>query len=343
MTSTGSDVSSSARLSPWMTATRYRPGQRSGHYESFYQRGNHPSRPLAFWIRYTIFVPAGRPEAAIGELWAIVFDGETGRHVVAKEEHPISGCSFGHDHLSARIGDATLGPGRLSGSATGPATSIGWDLTWTGDADPMFLLPQASYRRAFPAAKSLVATPSARYDGRLDVAGQTLEVDGWIGSQNHNWGSRHTDAYAFGQVAGFDDHPDSFLEIVSARVKVGPVRLPMITTLSLRHEGVTHELVDPLAGLRAPADYGYFFWRFAHGDDRVRIEGEFSAEPEDFVALNYYNPPGGTKQCLNTKIASCSLTLTDRATGAVQRLSTRDRALFEILTDHRGHGIAVRA
>jgi hypothetical protein len=44
--------------------TRYQPGQKMGHYESFFQRANHPSRPLAFWIRYTIFSPQDRPEDA---------------------------------------------------------------------------------------------------------------------------------------------------------------------------------------------------------------------------------------------------------------------------------------
>lgn len=343
MSTTPSGPTAPVAAAPWMIGTRYRPGQHAGHYESFYQRGNHPTRPLAFWIRYTIFAPAGRPEAAIGELWAIFFDGETGRHVVAKEEHPIADCAFAADHLAARIGDAELTAGRLWGSARGPAENVAWDLTWSGDQAPMFLMPQASYSRGFPAAKSLVVTPHARYDGQLTVEGRTIEVDGWVGSQNHNWGSRHTDAYAFGQVAGFDDHPDSFLEIVSARVRVGPVRLPMITCLSLRHRGETHELVQPLQGLRATADYGYFFWRFSHGDDRVSVTGELSAEPDAFVALNYYNPPGGTKQCLNTKIASCTLTVTDRASGRVDRLTTDHRALFEILTDHRGHGIDVRA
>ena len=41
---------------------QYDPSQPGGHYESYYLRGNHPERPLAFWIRYTIFSPAGRPE-----------------------------------------------------------------------------------------------------------------------------------------------------------------------------------------------------------------------------------------------------------------------------------------
>lgn len=61
--------------------TRYHPDERAGHYESFFVRANHPTRPLAFWIRYTIFSPRRHPEQAAGELWAIVFNGETGRHV----------------------------------------------------------------------------------------------------------------------------------------------------------------------------------------------------------------------------------------------------------------------
>ena len=168
-------------------------------------------------------------------------------------------------------------------------------------------------------------------------------VDGWVGSQNHNWGRRHTDHYAFGQVAGFDDAPDTFLEVVSAKVKVGPVRLPMVTCLALRHRGRTHELVSPLKGMRADAVFGYFFWRFETGNDDVKVLGEITAESDDFVGLNYYNPPGGIKQCLNTKIGSCVLTVTDLRTGEVDRLHTNHRALFEILTDHRRHGVPIRA
>ena len=48
----------------------------------------------------------------------------------------------------------------------------------------------------------------------IDVDGVSHAVDGWVGSQNHNWGRKHTDRYAWGQVAGFDDAPGSFLEQV---------------------------------------------------------------------------------------------------------------------------------
>ena len=59
------------------------------------------------------------------------------------------------------------------------------------------------------------------------------------------------------------------------------------------------------------------------------------------MALNYYNPPGGTKHCLNSKIAMCSLGLGDRTVGTIDVLETKDRAAFEILTDDRNHGVPI--
>ena len=52
-------------------AVRFVAGDVGGHYESWFQRANHPSRPLAFWIHYTIFCPRAQPQAAVGELCAI--------------------------------------------------------------------------------------------------------------------------------------------------------------------------------------------------------------------------------------------------------------------------------
>jgi hypothetical protein len=79
---------------------RYRTGQAPGHYESYFQRANHPTQSLAFWVRYTIFSPTGRPQDAIGELWAVVFNASTGRHVVAKTEVPIDRCAFSNDRFA---------------------------------------------------------------------------------------------------------------------------------------------------------------------------------------------------------------------------------------------------
>jgi hypothetical protein len=318
----------------------YEPGQRGGHYESFYQRANHPDRPLAFWIRYTIFAPAGVPGAAVGELWAVAFDGETGHHAVAKQEFPVADCEFARDRFAVRVGAAELGPDSLAGAAG----DIRWDLRYTGDAAPILLLPAKLYSGGFPRAKSLVTLPLARFTGTVIVGGREIDVDGWTGSQNHNWGSQHTHRYAFGQVAGFDGAPDTFLEVATAKARIaGPLVTPWVTSLVLRHEGVEYSLVSMRRALRAKANYGYFHWDFATGDETVRISGRISAERDAFVGLRYGNPPGGFKHCLNTKIGMAQLTIRHRDSGRTETLHTPDRALFEILTDDTAHGVPIRA
>ncbi|WP_203935790.1 hypothetical protein [Planosporangium mesophilum] len=318
---------------------RYEPGRPGGHYESFYQRANHPTRPLACWIRYTVFSPAGRPADALGELWFVLFDGETGEHVVAKREHPIADCAYDRRAFGVRIADSTLEPHALAGRAG----ETRWDLTYTDGQPPLYLLPKRLYTGRFPTAKSLVGTPLARYDGELVADGRLVPVDGWVGSQNHNWGSRHTDRYAFGQVAGFDNAPDTFLEVTTAANRIGPVSTPLVTLLVLRHGGREHSMNTLRQGLRASGRFGYFFWEFASQSDTVRVWGRIEAPAEAFVGLAYANPPGGVKHCLNTKIARCEVEVTDRATGTRETLVAEHRALFEILTDDREHGVPIRA
>ena len=326
---------------------RYRPGQAGGHYESFWLRANHPSRPLAFWIRYTLFSPHQRPQDAIGELWAIWSDGEAGRLTAVKREVPISLCRFAPDRFDVTVSDARLQPGHLNGWAETKDRRIEWDLHYGDGEQPLFHLPRRLYDAALPKAKSLVGVPLAVFNGTITVNGERMRIDSWVGSQNHNWGSKHTDHYAYGQVAGFDNAPDSFLEIATARLKLGPLWTPFMTPLVLRHHD--HEFTLNALGraLRAKASFNYFDWQFAAEDDTVSIKGRIHAPAKAFVGLKYYNPPGGSKCCLNSKIAACELTVIDRRPGhnsVPQLLKTAHRAAFEILTDDFStHGVEVRA
>jgi hypothetical protein len=322
--------------------SRYEPAAAGGFYESYFQRANHPSRPLAFWIRYTVSSPKGRPDGAIGELWAIWFDGERGRSVVAKTEVPAGQFAFARDRLQARIGPATLEPGVLRGEAESRGHRIDWDLTYRGQAAPLFLMAPPMYAGGFPKAKSLVGLPLAAYNGTISVDGEIMQIKDWIGSQNHNWGPRHTDQYAYGQVAGFDNAPDSFLEVATGRLKMGPVWTPYMTPVVLRHGGqeiALRTLWQAMA--RARGRFGYFHWEFRSRAPGVALEGAIRAPKEAFVGLRYYNPPGGEKYCLNSKIASCRLTLT-RDGRPAEVLETRHRAAFEILTDDLAHGVEIR-
>jgi hypothetical protein len=321
---------------------RYVEGDARGHYESYFQRANHPERPLAFWIRYTVFSPKGRPGDAVGELWAIYFDGEREHVTAVKEVVPIRDCGFQKQGLDVRIGNAVLTDGQLKGGARSGDTTLQWDLRYRGDEPPLLLLPESFYARGFPKAKALVGTPSAVFDGVVSVNGAAIDVRGWVGSQNHNWGSKHTDSYAWGQVAGFDDARDVFLECSTARLKLGPFWTPPLTLVVLRLDGEEIRLNSLAQAFRARGDFDFGSWRFESRGRDVCVRGTIHAPKSLFVGLTYGNPPGGTKTCLNTKLAACELTV-ERAGHTPRTLTTKHRAAFEILTDRQDHGVPIAA
>ena len=308
---------------------RYEPSSAEGHYESWFVRANPAAGGGAFWIRYTIFSPRGRPQDAVGELWAITFGPD--QNVAVKEVRPISQCSFAGDRLHAVIGEATLDGASLQGQASAGRHTIAWDLRYGCDQPPLFLLPERLYGARLPRAKALVNQPLAVFTGALEVDGTRLPIDAWIGSQNHNWGSRHTDRYAWGQVAGFDEAPDAFLECSTARLKVGALWLPPLTLAVLRLDGETFAYNRLGRSARALGEYGPYRWHLETGDRRGRIEAWIEGAAPDFVALSYANPPGGIKTCLNSKIARCGLTLSRPGRPAIALHSSR--AAFEILDD----------
>jgi len=308
----------------------------TGHYESWFQRANDASGRRAFWIRYTIFAPRGRPAEAVGELWAIAFDRAAGSITCVKQVHPIAACTFASDRLAVAIGAARLDDGALTGAAGSRGHAIAWDLRYGGGQDPLLFLPERLYGAPIPKAKLLVGRPLARFTGSLVVDGERIAIDDWVGSQNHNWGSKHTDRYAWGQVAGFDEAPDAFLECSTARIKLGPVWTPRMSPVMLRLGGETLAWNGLGRAIRARGRYAPYDWRIETSGPAGELTIAISAAASDFVALRYDNPPGGVKICLNSKIARAELTLRRGGTTTVLRST---RAAFEILDDSAPPGV----
>lgn len=318
-------------------------GQQQGFYESYFMRANHPERPIAFWIRYTLFSPQGTPDQTVGELWAVVFNGDTHQHLAVKQEFSLMECIFDPSSFRVKIGEAQLNAHTLLGEVRTQKHIVTWDLTYSSNSEPLLLLPIRLYTTIFPAAKSLVGMPLATFSGKISVDGNNIPVLGWLGSQNHNWGRRHTDRYAWGQVSGFDDYPDTFLEVAAAQLRLGNFWTPPFTPLVLRHKGREYAMNGLLQSLSARGELDYFTWNFRSRTAQMDLQGTISAPRDAFVGLSYNNPPGGVKHCLNTKIASCRVEINDKIHGVVETLDTKHRAAFEILTDDRSHGIHISA
>jgi hypothetical protein len=305
-------------------------------YESYFVRANHPSEDKALWVRYTTYLPkSGAPEA---ELWAMLFDGE--RVVAGKNEIPFGEAEFDATQMAVTMPQGKLSDGHCEGHTEHKGQNLNWDLQWDAQPDPVLMFKRPWYDRGFPKAKSLVLEPNVILNGTFGIEGQEWQIDGWRGSINHNWGSKHTDAYAWGQVCGFAEKPDWLLEIATARIKLGPVWTPWFAPIALKTSDGLIEFNGMLESVRNEGTYRPFHWTVKAQNDQYAFEALIECPVSKAVALWYRNPPGGGKYCLNSKTASATCKLTDKKTGEVQNLTSQSAA-FEILSPEVPAGMEV--
>lgn len=293
------------------------------YYESRFVRANHPSEDRALWLRQTLLLPTAGD--AVADVWVMAFDAEAG-HRALKAAYPLADSDYRYDDWTARIGEATLDDRAMRGAVDGAR----WNLAVTASGAPeVKLLTDRGYRAKFPTAKTMVRDPLALFDGRLEIEGTAFDVDGWRGSVNHNWGRRHTPAYAFGQVCGFDGADDASLEIVTARAAVGPVRMPAATLLVLRCGGREYALRSIAQTRHAHGTYRPFEWTFGARIGSATIEGEIAAAASDVIGLTYHDTTGHTKYCYNSALATCRVRVV--CDGRTTELVATRRAMLEIL------------
>ncbi len=311
------------------------------YYESRFIRANDPDGARALWMRSTLLLPsAGAP---VADSWVMLFDPDGSGNRALKQPYPIDQSDYQYDTWTARIGATSIDDWSARGSVSVADRSAQWDLRITpGAAAPVRLLTDRGYKAKFPTAKTMVRDPLARFDGSVELDDARFEVAGWTGSVNHNWGRRHTPAYAFGQVCGFDGAPGSSLEIVTAHAAVGPVSLPAATLLVLRHDGREVAVRSVLATRHTRGEYRPFSWSFGARVDDVTVDGEITAQPGDVIGLTYTDTDGESKYCYNSALATCRIHLSGSGIATTELTATR-RAMFEILTGTRTPSVPLLA
>jgi hypothetical protein len=302
--------------------------RKAPYYESRFIRANNPGRMQALWLRETLLLP--RSGTASADVWLMVFDPDGVGNRALKLSYPVGEADFRDQPWTVHIAATTLDDYAVSGAIDDRNSPASWRLAITpGDEPAVKLLTDRGYKAPIPTAKTMVRHPLARFDGSVELADRRVTVDGWTGSVNHNWGRRHTPAYAFGQVCGFGDDPDASLEIVTARAGIGPLLLPPVTLLVLRYGGTEYAVRSPIAARRTRGSYQPFTWSFGAKIDGVNIDGEIRTAPAHVIGLTYTDTDGGSKFCYNSAIATCELTLSGAVTAQLRAERT---AMFEILT-----------
>jgi hypothetical protein len=313
---------------------------KAGHYESFYIKACRPGGGQGVWIRHTVHKrPGAEPNASI---WFVLFDREAAEGpratkvtVPAAELSTPAGAWI-------RVDGAEIGPGRASGAVETDAVKASWDFTFSGDAEPCKYLPSDRlYETRLPKTKFVAPFPDARFDGRLEVDGETIELAGWPGMIGHNWGSEHAERWVWLEGTGFEGSPDTYFDAGAARIKLGPWTTPWVPSGMLMLNGVAHRLggFGQIRGATIEESAGECSFVLP-GKDLV-VRGKVSAPKKDFVGWVYADPKGPEHNTINCSVADLELTVERPATPPLQ-LTLPAGAAYELGMHETDHGIPVQ-
>lgn len=313
-----------------------------GHVESWFIRANDPRSPRALWLKMTILAPLhGDP---VAETWFIWFDGEKGTTLAHKDTVPIAQASFeGGAVQVARCRFDLRDGGSLTGALDTKHGPVSYALDVKTTAPPLSLFPYDVMLTApFPKSKTLTPYPVLELSGEVKLPSGTMKVEGWRGSQGHNWGKEHAFEYAWGQCVfpATSEGPEVMLEGYSARVKVAGRALPRMSALVVRR-GVQELRFDRTFDFfRQEATLAPRRWtvRLTGPDGEARLRMDATDRP--MVCLGYRNPDDAMAYCFNSKLADVLLEVRPKK-GPEFRCTSAHGGALELLKREPEPGVEV--
>jgi hypothetical protein len=320
---------------------------KAGHYESFYIKACQPGGGRGIWIRHTVHKhPGAEPNASI---WFVLFDRAAEGPRATKVTLPAAELSVPPGGW-IKVGSAEIGPGYARASGAPFATpgsekrtgTMSWELTFSGDAEPCKYLPSDRlYETRLPKTKFVAPFPNARFDGRLEVGGEAIDISGWPGMIGHNWGSEHAERWVWLEGTGFADSPDTYFDAGAARIKLGPWTTPWIPSGMLMLDGEAHRLggFGQIRGATIDATPGECSFVLPGKD--IVVRGRVAAPKKDFVGWVYADPGGPEHHTINCSVSDLELTVERPAAPSLQ-LSLPAGGAYELGMRETDHGIPIQ-
>jgi len=295
-------------------------------YESWFVSARDPVTRRALWIRHTRHRPRQGPESVA--LWCTVVDRDHGQPPAVVKQV-----------FSAFPRDAAAGPDQFRGQATMGRGSARWDVAITGGQPPLRpLRPPALYRSPLPRTKLEATVPDGQVTGMVEIEGRRVAVSGWRGTVGHNWGSEHADSWVWLHAAGFDAAPEAWLELVLARIRVGPARSPW-TAMGALSLGGSRILLGGL-GRRPRVDARPDRVTADIRSPEARLRLSVTTDDDDSVAVSYADPRGGLRSVRHAALARVELTV--HRPGAPELSLSSSRGAYEYGTVQGMPGIEPR-
>lgn len=301
----------------------------SALYESHYLTACDPEGGRAVWLRYTAIKRIGEPAHAT--IWLTYFDRSAvdSRALRVTAHQPLRDPGDGWS--SSSLGE--FGPEGACGAMSADTSAslireANWELSWEARAAELPYLPARwLYDRAVPRSNGAALMPSGRTTGVLTIDGETTSLDGWEAMIGHNWGSEHAHQWCWIHIGGVGDDRCGWVDLVLARIKLGPLLTPWIASGAL-HLGDRRYAPAPLRRVvcdRA-GELTEITLPLSH---RTIADLAITAPHQATVQWDYASPTGPGRRVENCSVADATLCL---------RTPTNSRSLTFAATVAVEHG-----
>jgi hypothetical protein len=264
-------------------------------YESWFVSAHDPVSRRALWIRHARHRPRAGTESAA--TWCTVIDRDDGMPPAVVKEV-----------FSAFPPDVAAGPGQFRGHATMGTGRARWDLTIASEQPPLRpLRPPILYRSPVPRTKLEATVPDGLVTGTLEIDDRAITVSGWRATVGHNWGTEHADTWVWLHAAAFGGAPEAWLELVLARIRVGPLRSPW-TAMGALSVGGSLTFLGGL-GRRPRVDARPDRLTADLKSPAARVRMSVTSADEDPVVVTYTDPAGGRRTVRHNALSGVELTV----------------------------------
>lgn len=272
-------------------------GKKRPFFEIYYLKVVDPGQKMALWARYTLLSPASKSSLPTATLWGI-FQAPGATPIALKKTLPLHEVDIFHKDFFIQIQDNYLSLDGARGHIGDSDHLIRWDLQFEDPNTLFALYPcRAMYSKMSPVTKFIEPRAHTFVTGSVHADQRAFHFTHHPAHQAHLWGKGYVHSWAWAHCNMFREDPDCWMEVLSARVKIGPLSAPALKLAGIFYEDRLYQITNPLHWLKCPSQLGWAEWVIEVSFDLIRFVIRIHRDPADIFGVEYEGPRGEERTC----------------------------------------------
>ncbi|KAJ6242250.1 hypothetical protein M0813_03050 [Anaeramoeba flamelloides] len=219
---------------------------------------------------------------------------------------------------------------------------LSFDLSFTVDQKPQLLVSNEILNEKIHLSplKTILTIPypKCEFGGGItynhNKQTQNMDLDGWIGCQEHQWGKEYPKKQCFCVLnGGFSTDPNASCSFLETELKVGFQRKKLLLFV-IRVSGIEIRLNSLYRGAKSYTNSRFqkeqFIWDFWTESQFDEYEGRIIAKRKDFVNMYTLDPKNSTRKIMVTPKAKIEIKVTNKKRNITELLDSNFGNFLEI-------------